>query len=525
MATIHDAVPFRYPNPDEKRREHVQGPFLRSARSASRIIAVSEFGRSEVHEALGVELERIAVIPHGVEREFSPGAAVPLPRELQGQRYLLFVGDPQAEPRKNFPLLYEAYRRAWPDGDGPLLAVAAAQAPAVPGVVATGVFGGDIAGNDATLVACYRGARALALASYHETFGMPMLEAMACGTPVAASHASSLPEVGGDAALYAPPDDADAWAASVAAHRGRCGAARAARRGGTRARGAVHLGDERGAARRGVSRGGAMIRLGVDAWNLPGDRRGIGRYLRSILREWWNGASDRVEVTLIVPEWHTWTVRGRYLREVDGREYRVVSRALHGRAGLDALWFPFNGCSWTNFSLPATATLHDASNFVVPDYAPQTQAIFRAAAQKCRALITDSHFAQAELARVLGIAPERLVPIALGVDPPRDVAAGFAGGGGDAALRFIRGGAGVAQRLRHLARGDARGAARAAGFAVGGDGAAWRGRGLRQRRARLGAWWSWGTSTTRCWRSCIASARCSRFPRVTRASGCRCSRR
>ncbi len=70
VATIHDAVPFRYPNPDEKRREHMQGPFLRSARDASRIIAVSEFGRSEVHETLGVELERIAVIPHGVEREF-----------------------------------------------------------------------------------------------------------------------------------------------------------------------------------------------------------------------------------------------------------------------------------------------------------------------------------------------------------------------------------------------------------------------------------------------------------------------
>jgi len=112
-------------------------------------------------------------------------------------------------------------------------------------------------------------------------------------------------------------------------------------------------------------------------------------------------------------------VRRRYLREVEGREYRIVSRALHARAGLDALWFPFNGCSWTNFALPATATLHDASNFVVPDYAPQTQAIFRAAAQKCRALITDSHFAQTELASVLGIAPERLVPIALGVDPPR----------------------------------------------------------------------------------------------------------
>jgi glycosyltransferase involved in cell wall biosynthesis len=162
-----------------------------------------------------------------------------------------------------------------------------------------------------------------------------------------------------------------------------------------------------------------MIRLGVDAWNLPGDRRGIGRYLREILRVWWERACDRVEVTLIVPEWHTWTVRGRYLREVEARPYRVVSRRFHGRAGLDALWFPFNGCSWTNFSLPAAATLHDASNFVVPEYAPEAQRIFRAAAQHCKALITDSHFAQAELARELRISPERIVPIPLGVTPPR----------------------------------------------------------------------------------------------------------
>ncbi len=162
-----------------------------------------------------------------------------------------------------------------------------------------------------------------------------------------------------------------------------------------------------------------MIRLGVDAWNLPGDRRGIGRYLREILRVWWERERGRVDVTLIVPEWHSWTVRGRYLREVGGRPYRVVSRSGHTRAGLDALWFPFNGLSWTRFTLPATATLHDASNFVVPDYAPETQTIFRAAEQRCRALITDSRFAQAELARELAIAPERLVPIPLGAAPPR----------------------------------------------------------------------------------------------------------
>jgi glycosyltransferase involved in cell wall biosynthesis len=162
-----------------------------------------------------------------------------------------------------------------------------------------------------------------------------------------------------------------------------------------------------------------VIALGVDAWNLPGDHRGIGRYLRAILRAWWEWARDRIEVTLIVPEWHTWTVRDRYVRELGGRPYRIVSRRFHARAGLDALWFPFNGCSWTNFSLPAGATLHDASNFVVPDYAPQTQAIFRAAAQRCRLLITDSQFAATELARVLQLPRERLIPIPLGVDAPR----------------------------------------------------------------------------------------------------------
>ncbi|HXB83930.1 MAG TPA: glycosyltransferase family 1 protein [Candidatus Acidoferrum sp.] len=162
-----------------------------------------------------------------------------------------------------------------------------------------------------------------------------------------------------------------------------------------------------------------MIRLGVDAWNLPGDHRGIGRYLREILRVWRERERDKVEVTLIVPEWHSWTVRERYLREVEPAQYRIVSRRGHARAGLNALWFPFNGCSWTNFTLPATATLHDASNFVVEDYAPETQRIFRAAAERCRALITDSHFAQGELARELQLSPERLVPIELGATRPR----------------------------------------------------------------------------------------------------------
>jgi glycosyltransferase involved in cell wall biosynthesis len=161
-----------------------------------------------------------------------------------------------------------------------------------------------------------------------------------------------------------------------------------------------------------------MLQIGVDAWNLPGDHRGIGRYVRSILREWRTTFAARARVSLIVPEWHTWTARGRYRREVDGYPYPIVSRAFHRRANFDVLWFPWNGCSWLDFTRPAVATLHDATNFVIPGYAPQTQIIFRDAASRCRELITDSMFSAHELARELQVPLERFTAIPLGVDMP-----------------------------------------------------------------------------------------------------------
>jgi glycosyltransferase involved in cell wall biosynthesis len=168
-----------------------------------------------------------------------------------------------------------------------------------------------------------------------------------------------------------------------------------------------------------------MLHVGVDAWNLPGDHRGIGRYVRAILREWHTAFADRIRVSLIVPEWHTWTVGGRYRGEVGGVRYPIVSRAGHARAGLDVLWFPWNGCSWLNFTRPAVATLHDAMSFVIPNYNSDTRVIFRNAAQRCNALITDSNFSAYELARELCVPFERLTAIPLGVDLPAKTTSTF----------------------------------------------------------------------------------------------------
>lgn len=216
VATIHDAVPFRYPASDPKRRAHDQEPFRRSAASARRIITVSHFAARELEEVLEIDPARIDVIYHGVDPSFRPGDPGEPPPRARERGYLLFVGNAQAEARKNFGMLYDAYRGAWPNGDGPALVVAGAQAPELPGVVAAGELGDDLRGSgDTRLRNLYRGALAVTVPSYHETFGMPLAEAMACGAPVLAANASCLPEIGGDAALYADPHDARAWSASL----------------------------------------------------------------------------------------------------------------------------------------------------------------------------------------------------------------------------------------------------------------------------------------------------------------------
>lgn len=215
VATIHDAVPFRFPAPDAAMREHQQQPFQRSALRAKRMIAVSWFGAQELMEMLHVPAARIDVVYHGVEESFSPGEARPLPASLIEKNYLLFIGDCN-EPRKNFKVLAKAFAQSLVRAGDIVLAVVSKGDPKVAGAVHLPVLNDDLhSAVNVRLRALYRGALAVCVPSYYETFGMPMIESMACGTPVLASRASCLPEVGGEAALFVEPHNVTAWAAAL----------------------------------------------------------------------------------------------------------------------------------------------------------------------------------------------------------------------------------------------------------------------------------------------------------------------
>jgi glycosyltransferase involved in cell wall biosynthesis len=194
-------------------------------RQAAEVIVPSEATRDDLIELYPVEPERVTVIHHGVDRErIHPVSEdeVQRARSRNGVlgRYVLFLGG--LEPRKNLPRLVRAYSRvrgdaalviagasvSWnPEGREELeRALASLPAEARERVVLTGYLG------TRDKVALLTGAEALVFPSLYEGFGFPLLEAMACGTPVLTSNTSSLPEVAGDAALLVDPLDEEAIA-------------------------------------------------------------------------------------------------------------------------------------------------------------------------------------------------------------------------------------------------------------------------------------------------------------------------
>jgi len=202
--TVHDLIPLRFPDWAAARTRRIHLPKYRNAaRSCDVVFVNSEFTGKDVHNRLGIEAERIYVAYPAVDPRLSPAG----PRSDLGSPYVLFVGT--EEPRKNLETLVSAMdrvRRARPELR---LAVAGTVGSAAEDIVWLGYV------DDEELAALYRGAAVVVYPSRFEGFGLPVVEAMACGTPTVASAHESLDEAAGAASLRADPSDAAAFAHGI----------------------------------------------------------------------------------------------------------------------------------------------------------------------------------------------------------------------------------------------------------------------------------------------------------------------
>jgi glycosyltransferase involved in cell wall biosynthesis len=218
VVTIYDLSFLHYPEAFRPWNRRYLGTLTAlSARRARRVIAISRSTRRDVIKMLGVPSDRVDVAYPGVDGIFHPLPSADVTRFRQKRalpdRFILFLGT--LEPRKNVHKLIQAYgvwRRVEPDI--PRLVIAGGKGwyydqifAEVESLGLTGevLFPGYVVQEELPL--WYNAADLFVYPSRFEGFGLPVLEAMACGTPVVTSNVASLPEVAGDAALLVSPDD------------------------------------------------------------------------------------------------------------------------------------------------------------------------------------------------------------------------------------------------------------------------------------------------------------------------------
>lgn len=225
MVTVYDLsflhFPTRYPF---LQRIYLATQTRRSCRQARRIVTISKSAREDVHRFFHVPREQIDVVFPGVDGIFHPRSAAEVEafRRQNGlpERFALHVGTLQ--PRKNIPVLIEAMARLRRP-DLPLILVGGkgwyydeifAQVEQL-GLQEQVHFAGYV--PDEALPLWYNAASLLIFPSIYEGFGIPIIEAMACGTPVVAADTSAVPEAAGDAALLFPAQSIDALVSQMLA--------------------------------------------------------------------------------------------------------------------------------------------------------------------------------------------------------------------------------------------------------------------------------------------------------------------
>jgi glycosyltransferase involved in cell wall biosynthesis len=246
VVTVHDLsflhLPDHFP---PLKRFYLTALCRASVARATQVIAVGQQTLDDLAGLWHVPAQRLNLIPNGVHSRFTPAATAQIAafRQAKGlsARYWLYVGT--LEPRKNLTLLLEAFarwrRQAAPADQAVQLVLAGGQGWYYQAIYARAQdlglqeavhFPGFV--PDAELPDWYRGAEAFLYPSHFEGFGMPVLEAMACGAPVLCSDAPGVREVAGRAALLLSPDDADAWVAGLALMAGQPGLRAALREAG-----------------------------------------------------------------------------------------------------------------------------------------------------------------------------------------------------------------------------------------------------------------------------------------------------
>lgn len=224
VATLHDLTPILFPHLHPRRR--VLGFRLLAAaslRRCDRIIVYSANTRRDLLDAGMAAQDAIVSIPLGVNPGFRPGVSTEsfTRRYRIARPYILSVG--VLEPRKNHIVLFETLRHLHQSGLAVDLIVIGREGWHWSNPLAHPDFKtlaphvqilADVPDTD--MAEFYNRAAVFVYPSLYEGFGLPILEAMACGTPVVASSAASMPEVGGDAVLYADPRDSRAFANQVA---------------------------------------------------------------------------------------------------------------------------------------------------------------------------------------------------------------------------------------------------------------------------------------------------------------------